>query len=129
MQGDELRQLRKAAGLTQGELAKRLGLTETFIGMMERGAKPIELRTQLAARQIVQDVFFVTGRTIDGRYAVARRTIERETSQRTNMATMMYGIFRRRDHAFRWAAALGACNVLPRPTRYVAGARAGKCPI
>ncbi|MBO9377934.1 helix-turn-helix domain-containing protein [Sphingomonas histidinilytica] len=45
MQPDDLKRLRKAAGMTQGELAERLGLSQGFIGEMERGEKPIEART------------------------------------------------------------------------------------
>jgi predicted ATPase/DNA-binding XRE family transcriptional regulator len=37
--GTRLRQLREAAGLTQGELAGRAGLTAKAIGMLERGAR------------------------------------------------------------------------------------------
>lgn len=48
MQGNELRECRKSLGLTQEQLAETLGLTQTYIGLMERGAKPIEPRTALA---------------------------------------------------------------------------------
>lgn len=54
MQGDELKALRKQAGLTQAELAQALGLTQTFIGLMERGEKAIERRTELAVRYLVE---------------------------------------------------------------------------
>lgn len=49
MQGEELKALRKRIGMTQAEFAAALGLTGTFIGMMERGEKAIEKRTELAA--------------------------------------------------------------------------------
>jgi len=49
MQPDELKRLRKAMGLTQGDFAARLGLSQGFIGEMERGEKPIERRTVQAA--------------------------------------------------------------------------------
>lgn len=42
MQPDELKQLRKAAGLTQGELANQVGLSQGYIGEMERGEKQIQ---------------------------------------------------------------------------------------
>lgn len=48
MQPSDLRDTRRTMGLTQGELAERLGLTPQFIGMMERGEKAIEPRTALA---------------------------------------------------------------------------------
>ena len=54
MQAEELRALRKRAGLTQGQLAEAVGLSQGYIGEMERGEKPIERRTELA-------VLFVTG--------------------------------------------------------------------
>lgn len=54
MQGDELKALRKQIGLTQSEMAQALGLTQTFIGMMERGEKAIERRTELAARYLLE---------------------------------------------------------------------------
>lgn len=50
MQGDELKALRKAAGMTQAELANAIGLTGTYIGLMERGEKPIERRTEQAVQ-------------------------------------------------------------------------------
>lgn len=53
MQGDELKALRQKAKMTQAEFAEAMGLTGTFIGLMERGEKPIEKRTELAARWIV----------------------------------------------------------------------------
>lgn len=48
MQGDELKAIRKSLGWTQGEMAARLGMTNTYVGMMERGDRPIEKRTALA---------------------------------------------------------------------------------
>jgi transcriptional regulator with XRE-family HTH domain len=57
MQAEQLSALREAMKMTQGELAEALGLTSQFIGMMERGEKPIEKRTGLAVRYLN----FVTG--------------------------------------------------------------------
>jgi transcriptional regulator with XRE-family HTH domain len=48
MQGVDLKRIRKSLGWTQGDLARALGLSSTFVGLMERGAKPIEPRTRLA---------------------------------------------------------------------------------
>lgn len=48
MQADELKTARKALGLTQAELGEAIGMTGTSIGLMERGAAPIEKRTALA---------------------------------------------------------------------------------
>ena len=38
--------LRKALGMTQADMAAALGMTSVFIGMMERGERPIEPRTR-----------------------------------------------------------------------------------
>jgi transcriptional regulator with XRE-family HTH domain len=54
MQADELRLIRKNAGMTQGELAEALGLSIGFIGEMERGEKAVEKRTELAVRYVVE---------------------------------------------------------------------------
>lgn len=54
MQGEDLKALRKGAGMTQAELAEAIGMTGTSIGLMERGAAPIEKRTELAVRYIVE---------------------------------------------------------------------------
>lgn len=52
MQPDELKTLRKAAGMTQGEMGEAIGMTRETIGLMERGAAPIERRTELAVRYV-----------------------------------------------------------------------------
>ncbi len=52
MDGDELKFVRKAAGLTQQELANNLGLSRVYLGLMERGKKPISRRTVEAVRAI-----------------------------------------------------------------------------
>lgn len=48
MQPDELRAIRKAANLSQGELADEIGMARETISAMERGSAPIERRTELA---------------------------------------------------------------------------------
>lgn len=52
MQGNELRGIRKKIGYTQEQLAGAIGMTATSIGLMERGAAPIESRTAWAVMQI-----------------------------------------------------------------------------
>jgi transcriptional regulator with XRE-family HTH domain len=51
MQPDELKALRKQAGMSQGEFAQALGMSVDSIGRMESGLPgyPIERRTELAA--------------------------------------------------------------------------------
>lgn len=55
MQGEQLKEARKRLGWTQGRLASELGLSATFIGLMERGDKAIERRTALAVRALELD--------------------------------------------------------------------------
>ena len=43
--GEQLRELRKAASLTQEELAFRVGLDRTYISLLERGIKSPTLNT------------------------------------------------------------------------------------
>lgn len=43
--GDQLRRIRKAANLTQEELAFRAGLDRTYISLLERGIKSPTLKT------------------------------------------------------------------------------------
>lgn len=54
MQGDELRTIRKTLGLTLAGMADALGMSETMVGQMERGQKPIERRTALAALYLAE---------------------------------------------------------------------------
>lgn len=50
MQGNELKSLRRLAGMTQAALAEKIGMARETIGAMERDQAPIELRTELAIR-------------------------------------------------------------------------------
>jgi transcriptional regulator with XRE-family HTH domain len=43
--GEALRALRKQAGITQEELAERLGVDPTFVGRLERGQRGAHWRT------------------------------------------------------------------------------------
>lgn len=52
MQGLELKAIREGLGWGQRKFADEIGMTQTFVGMMERGERPIELRTALAARYL-----------------------------------------------------------------------------
>lgn len=54
MQGDQLKAARQSMGLSQADLAEHLGLSRVFIGLMERGDKPIEARTELAVLYLVE---------------------------------------------------------------------------
>jgi transcriptional regulator with XRE-family HTH domain len=53
MQGSELKAIREALGWSQRKFAAAIGMTQSYIGQMERDEKPIERRTELAARYLV----------------------------------------------------------------------------
>jgi transcriptional regulator with XRE-family HTH domain len=48
MEGSELKAARKSLGATQAQVGAAIGLSQAHIGLMERGVKPIERRTELA---------------------------------------------------------------------------------
>lgn len=50
---EKLRAARTEMGLTQAQLADRIALTGTFIGLMERGTNPIDPRTDLSVRYLL----------------------------------------------------------------------------
>ena len=54
MQPEEFRELRENVGITQGAMADAIGMSRSAINAMEAGRAPIELRTELAARWIVE---------------------------------------------------------------------------
>jgi transcriptional regulator with XRE-family HTH domain len=49
MQGSDLKAIREHLGLSQDEMAERLGLSRVMVGLMERDQRPIERRTEQAA--------------------------------------------------------------------------------
>lgn len=55
MTGEQLQALRKAAKMSQAELAEAIGMARETIGQMERGQAPIERRTALAVRHVCED--------------------------------------------------------------------------
>ncbi|WP_413716158.1 helix-turn-helix domain-containing protein [Sphingobium sp. B2D3B] len=48
----ELRAVRRNLEWTAKRMAEELGMSETYVGQMERGQKPIETRTAVAARSL-----------------------------------------------------------------------------
>lgn len=114
MTGEDLKALRKGMGYTQEGLGKVLGVTRKTINEMEGGG-PIDKRTEMAVLaesqrvRVVEHTFWVMP-TVNNTYAVAQRLI-REIDRPNAMfyshgETMLYGEFKRRDHAYRWCAAL-----------------------
>lgn len=55
MDGTEVKNRRKALGLTQKAFGARLGLSGDFIGRVEKGSAPIEPRTEIAVRALKPD--------------------------------------------------------------------------
>ena len=55
MNGKQLKQARKRLGLSQSRLGEAIGMTREMIGLMERGEKQIERRTELAIRCLLHD--------------------------------------------------------------------------
>ncbi|WP_157217146.1 helix-turn-helix domain-containing protein [Flavisphingomonas formosensis] len=71
MTGQELRALRKAAGFSLEQLAGIVGLSENFIGEMERGEKPIDFQTRtLFFHELTRRIAVVE--VSDGRFGVLR---------------------------------------------------------
>ena len=53
MNGPQLKQARRELGLSQEGLAEAIGMTRVMVGLMERGRKGIERRTDLAVQLLV----------------------------------------------------------------------------
>lgn len=125
MQGDELKARRKALGLSQKELADAIGMSRKSVGEMERGDAPIEQRTAMATRLLYDryDVQRVEAGEHAGWYMVVRRTLQNtgrpDAIASLHGSTVLYGLFRRRDHAYRWINALRSTNLQPRFSRDV----------
>lgn len=54
MQADDLKRIRKELALTQAELGAALDLTDRAVRLMERGTQPIDRRTALAIRYLIE---------------------------------------------------------------------------
>lgn len=65
MTGKELKAARKRLGMTQVELGKALGLSSPFIGRMERGSDPIDIRTELAVSELIRSKPMLTDEDIE----------------------------------------------------------------
>jgi transcriptional regulator with XRE-family HTH domain len=53
MQPEELKGFRKFMRLTQGEFAAMLGLSQGYIGELERGEKPLDGRTLIEVNRLI----------------------------------------------------------------------------
>lgn len=88
MQADELREIRATIGCTQAAFAQALGVSATFIGLMERGEKEIASRTAGQARGL----------------ASAWRNLQRAVQQREEAEALL------RDIAAGWRYQEGRGN-------------------
>ncbi len=52
MQPDDLKALRKRAGLSQDQLADEIGVSRVLVGLMERGQSPITIATTIRLMQM-----------------------------------------------------------------------------
>lgn len=127
-----MRAIRKKIALTQYELAERLSVSrKTVVGweaLDEELDQGVALQLLEVAGQIrvIENSFWVE-RTIEGSYAVVRRRIRNLPStwaaSYTHGELMLYGVFKRRDHAYRWCVALQN-TADPRNTRKLIKERA-----
>ena len=113
MQGDELRTVRGEMRMTQGEFAEALGLTPTFIGMMERGDRPIEKRTELAARQLYNERLPLYGgwdvEELDGDVPLADAMIIWDNDDPA-LHPRIKVLFHGNGDDQRYSSSFGACN-------------------
>lgn len=109
MIGSELRAIRKQMGLTQHELSERLGVTrKTLIGW-EATQSDIDKGVSLRVREIAGQVRLVERKFWVEQFAQTYAVIGRRIlghGMQINGATILYGTFNRRDHAYRWCTAL-----------------------
>jgi DNA-binding XRE family transcriptional regulator len=120
MNGNDMRASRKSIAMTQHELAERLGVCrKTVIGWeategdLDEGVA-LQVQREVGAIRLIEHTFWVEA--MQGTYVVIGRRLQ-GFGMRINGATMCYGQFARRDHAYRWCAALQVGNVDPRGTR------------
>ncbi len=55
MTHDELLKARISLGLTQQQLSEKIGISREFIGMMEKGTKPISVKTKTLVNNLIND--------------------------------------------------------------------------
>lgn len=114
MTHEELKARRKGMGYTQEGLANVLGVSRKTINEMENGGA-IDKRTEMAVLaesnrvKVIENTFWVFD-TVRGTYGVARRLIRKIDHPRamfySHGESRLFGEFKRRDHAYRWTAAL-----------------------
>ena len=131
MNGLDLRAARKKAAMTQHELAEALDVSRKTVISWEQSDKDLDEGVTLKALKaigsirLLEDTYRVET-TQAGDYAVVGRRV-RDLPSRDAMVWLhselrLFGVFKRRDHAYRWQAALVA-SADPRDTRKLARER------
>jgi transcriptional regulator with XRE-family HTH domain len=120
-----MRAARKEIAMTQRELATRLGVSRKTIVGWEQSLGPLDEGVALQVFNVTHKIRLIKNSyrvdtTQHGTYAVVGKRI-RNIPHPTAMAwfhseLMLFGEFKRRDHAYRWCAALEA-TADPRGTR------------
>lgn len=110
MQADDLKAIRSTMGLTQGELADRLGVTPQFVGRMERGKQAIEQRTALAVRQIYNTVTPLYGSTDRGEFPDDVPIERAQVIWDDDMSPRIKVVGIPGDDDRRYSSSFGACN-------------------
>jgi transcriptional regulator with XRE-family HTH domain len=120
-----MRAARKKVAMTQHELAVQLGVSRKTVVGWEQSADPLDEGVALQVFNITRQIRLIENSyrvdpTNRGTYAVVgkrRRNMPSATAMAWfNTEVMLFGEFRRRDHAYRWCAALEA-TADPRGTR------------
>lgn len=113
MQGGELKGIRRELGFSQAEMAEALSLTATFVGLMERGEKPVDPRTALAARQLFNEQSRLYGghnaQPLEGDVPLADAMILWDRDDGLNPRVVVIGHPEKSDSSY--SSSYGSCNL------------------
>ena len=132
MNGTEMRAARKKVAMTQHELAEKLGVSRKTIVGWEKTVGPLDEGVALQVFSVTRQIRLIENSyrvetTRFGTYAVVGKRVRNVPSAHAtawfHSELMLFGEFRRRDHAYRWCAALEA-TADPRGTRKLIKERA-----
>ena len=125
MIGTGLRAVRKMAAMTQHELAEKLGVSRKTVVGWEQSPEALQEGVVLQILNITGQIRVIENSyrveaTAEGAYAVAGKRVRDLPAVHAmvwlHSEVMLFGVFKRRDHAYRWRAALEA-TADPRNTR------------
>ena len=110
MLGPRIAALRKAAGMSQAELAQKLNISTSAVGMYEQGRREprVDLVTRMAEIFCVSTDFLINGRIRDERdeAAIGQAVTERITTTDRHMNGRSTRPFSRQELAVLFAALL-----------------------